>query len=527
MRKVTRYEWEGLFKQTQRGMDAINKFRRLTSDECTSADMLEVAKEYDPDIFENVGVGDREYLELIDRIRDALDWLLYDELPYIDDRECLHEVYSHLLVALAGKYPDYAEAEDILDSMGNTDFKGLEGWNTLVSLALHSALPEVFLPNLFVMRADVLREVADGWDIQMPPLPPRTSHRKRCLYYALLNDALYGYARGCGIDDPAEACALLYAYLSPRAEEAVREKNSAPMPEKPLRAWMLCGNYGGDEREMESGYWQCNGLARRGDILVFYEKSPTKKINAIYRAQTDGITDPFFHYYSYVRIGGRIEIPDGQAATYAQMRESRYFSEERPKEGNFVAKNFQDVSGWRVTYGDYREIVSILASNGFDVSMLPTMFKPGRYAETEVRNERDVSRRLVMLLNDMGWVEGRDFEREVKFPAGHTETGASSDKRPDFCLHVKRWKDGEITAKVVIEVKRLSGTERQLLKDMNQARTYAKWGSPKVLALCDKECIRVFTRKSDSERFDMRCPTEFWWAEMDTDRVAELKSLFS
>ena len=99
---------------------------------------------------------------------------------------------------------------------------------------------------------------------------------------------------------------------------------------------------------MEHGFWQANQLTKKGDILLFYEKSPVKALNSIWIAQEDGVVDPFFYYYSNTYIGDRIIIPNDQSVTFNDFKSSEYFKN-RDKTGNYVSKNFQDVSGWGVS----------------------------------------------------------------------------------------------------------------------------------------------------------------------------------
>ncbi len=60
------------------------------------------------------------------------------------------------------------------------------------------------------------------------------------------------------------------------------------------------------------------------------------------------------------------------AISYADFKNSSYFAN-RDKKGNFVSKNFQDVSGWQVTFDDYAEIKRILKNKGYDISRLPCL----------------------------------------------------------------------------------------------------------------------------------------------------------
>lgn len=75
--------------------------------------------------------------------------------------------------------------------------------------------------------------------------------------------------------------------------------------------------------------------------MLFYEKSPVKKLNAVWTALEDGFIDPFGPYYSYSIIGNKIEIPNEQAVSFEDFKSSEYFKvENRGREGNFVSKNF-------------------------------------------------------------------------------------------------------------------------------------------------------------------------------------------
>ena len=56
---------------------------------------------------------------------------------------------------------------------------------------------------------------------------------------------------------------------------------------------------------MNHGLWQANQFTSKGDVLLFYEKSPVKKLNAVWTALEDGVVDPFFHYYSCLAVRRR------------------------------------------------------------------------------------------------------------------------------------------------------------------------------------------------------------------------------
>ncbi|MDO4803101.1 MAG: type I restriction endonuclease subunit R, partial [Prevotellaceae bacterium] len=133
---------------------------------------------------------------------------------------------------------------------------------------------------------------------------------------------------------------------------------------------------------------------------------------------------------------------------------------------------------------------------------------------------------LVPLLEQMGWQRGVDFKGEVEFNAGRTKTNHSSDKRPDFCLHITERKD-DIEAKVVLEVKKLMKNRKEIHEAFKQGRSYAKWGAVEVLVLVDMRQILVYERDKDY-RFNEDKPKKYSWADMENpDKYAELKRILS
>jgi hypothetical protein len=280
------------------------------------------------------------------------------------------------------------------------------------------------------------------------------------------------------------------------------------------------------KKTMKEGFWQSSPFTSKGDILVFYEKSPVKKLNSVWTALENGFIDPFGHYYSFSYIGNKIEIPDDKAISYADFKNSDYFKA-RDKKGNFVSKNFQDVSGWQVTFDDYAEIKRLLLEKGFDIEKLPKLYEPVKVGNVKIEHEKDVSEQLLIpLLEQMGWLKDKDFKGEVEFNAGRGKTGFASEKRPDFLLHIVETKD-DIEAKVAIEVKRHMKNEKEIHENFKQGRSYAKWGAAEVLMICDMIRIRVYQRNKKN-RFEETDYTEFSWKDTENpDKFAELKKLLS
>ena len=264
-------------------------------------------------------------------------------------------------------------------------------------------------------------------------------------------------------------------------------EHNKPMPSVPEQAWILVGNYGEGEKNMESGFWQSNQLTSKGDIMLFYEKSPVKKLNAVWTALEDGFIDPFGHYYSYSVIGKKIEIPDDKAITFEEFKNSEYFKA-RDSKGNFVSKNFQDVSGWEVSDEDYKEIKLMLEAKGFNTSILPSLYEPQMIEGIIINEEKDVENKIIIpRLKEMGI----NYVRQFQCPAGRGST-----KKADFALHVSGPEDDR-KAKVIIEAKEFIKDKKEL-KEAFRQHSYANWAKAKVFVLWDKVRIRVYKEKNDS-----------------------------
>ncbi|WP_126679235.1 hypothetical protein [Prevotella koreensis] len=183
-----------------------------------------------------------------------------------------------------------------------------------------------------------MKKIASKYDIELPEVPPRTKYFDRCMYYVKLCNILCEFANENKLTH-AEMCAFLYDYeIKLIKEEMETETASCQQLPRPLQAWFLVGTYREGERNMTRGFWQGNSETKKGDVLVFYEKSPVKSINSVWRAQEAGVIDPFFLYYSNTYIGNKQEIPP---ISLEELRNDTYF-----KNHKLVHKQFQGGSGW-------------------------------------------------------------------------------------------------------------------------------------------------------------------------------------
>lgn len=498
----------------------IAAFDKLTDPNATIEELYDLACRFNPEWFKNTSENEK---------KKELNFL-----GFIDAE--LREIRTEIeRFGQEGVYLDYKALSGIFfcnnieakfDIIPQATFKSALGTNLLLSLMLSCYFPNYYIPNLFPMQFIYLKRIAEKYEIELPEMPNRSDYRSRWLYYDEMCKALNQFATMNDMDTLSELCAFLYDYEMAVIKEEMNEEHNKPMPKVPEQAWIIVGNYGEAERTMKEGFWQSSPFTSKGDIMVFYEKSPVKKLNSVWTALEDGFIDPFGHYYSYSIIGNKIEIPDEMAISYADFKASDYFTK-RDKKGNFVSKNFQDVSGWEVTYNDYTEIKRLLQSKGYDTSQLPKLYEPTKVGNVKIECEQDVSDQLLVpLLEQMGWKKDIDFRAEVEFPAGRGKTGHSSDKRPDFVLHIIETKD-DIEAKVAIEVKHYMKNEKEIHDNFVQGRSYAKWGSVQVLVLCDMKRIRIYKRNKKNQ-FNESDYLEFSWKDTENhDKYIELKKLLS
>ena len=317
---------------------------------------------------------------------------------------------------------------------------------------------------------------------------------------------MYEFRTGNGLS-PEELSAFMYDH----APNVLGDDDRKEMP-KPSAAWFIGGPIKGYGTHWTTGFWQSNKDTKKGDILIHYETSPVSAITCLWRSQTDGIVDPFFHYYSNTYIGGRIEIPH---ITLKELKADEYFSDHP-----LVRKNFQGVNGWPVTGKDYAELMRMIESKGFDISVLPQIYAPSLPEGIVIKEEKDVEKKLLEpLLNEMGWYEHRDYVRQLPIHAGRGHRIF-----PDYALHYDN-KPEEERAKVLIEAKCYMKNNQEVETAFLQAFSYAKLLLSSVIVLCDKECILVYENKDGFSRSHYK---KYYWEDMkNSDLYNELRNILN
>ena len=180
-----------------------------------------------------------------------------------------------------------------------------------LSSGMHEAFPEFFFPYLFECSFDRLQRIGDRFGISLPEIPGRRKLRDRSLYYLQVNREMQRFRREHGLS-PAELNAFLYDF----AEKEMGKQESGQLP-RPSKIWFLMGGAGGNgdfefldaAEESSLSYWQASLEARRGDLALVWCVSPRSSLHSIWRVLDDGFNDPYFFFYTAVRIGRPVRIP--------------------------------------------------------------------------------------------------------------------------------------------------------------------------------------------------------------------------
>lgn len=380
------------------------------------------------------------------------------------------------------------------------DYQTMLAAVVMLSFLCYYVADEFFFPYMFRYRAFDLYKITDAFDITLPPLPRKSDYKARCMYYFDLCEVMYHFRKENDLS-PLELCAFLYDY-APSYLDTLDKENPLPQP---AQAWCIGGLIDDIDKDSSIKLWQASPETKRGDILIHYETTPISAITHIWISQTDGVIDPFFHYYANVYLSDGIEVPQ---VTLKDMRKDGYFSNHP-----IVRKNFQGVNGWRFTSEDYDNLLRMIRAKGGDTDGLPCLFTPSLPRNVIVKRERDVETELLeYYLNEMGLSER--YERQIPI-----QSGRNTHIFPDYVIGY----NGS-TCKVMIEAKYHMKSIKEEYDAFGQARSYALILQADIMALCDKENIIIY--KNDNG-FDRSRGERYYWGDFhNPDTFQKIKSYF-
>lgn len=483
--KFNQYTWS-LYKQSPDGQKAIQEFEDAKK-HCSEIELL---CKYNPAISKEFN---RDKLADIFETLWAYKVSEYEDINIhsLDDAKRIYEEIISWGISVEGE-----------SWIANGDYDLTLELIHEYSILLYYFNPEYFIPHLFIRRFFDLNKLADIFEIELPIIPKKSDYKARCMYYWQLCEVFYQFRIENNLS-PAELCAFLYDFVP---NYIPKERTDIP---KPTQAWFIGGLISSEEKDFDTTFWQANPETKKGDILIHYETSPISAITCIWITQTDGVIDPFFHYYSNTYISSKIVIPH---ITLKELQADGYFSKHP-----LIRKKFQGVNGWPMSSEDYSELLRMIKAKGFDTNILPKLYAPTMPENVDIKEERDVELQLLEpLLNSMGWYERRDFIRQLPIHAGRGHRIF-----PDYALHYTNKPDEE-KAKVLIEAKLYMKNNQEIEEAFLQARSYACLLESSVIVLCDKQCLIVYEKK---ESFDRDRYKKYYWGGLETpDLFNELKN---
>lgn len=501
-----------LYKNSERGKDSIAFFTFDSEKDNLEVKAKEIFQKYNG-YFGGIDVED----DFLDRCFLIIDSIIVNNL-FIEETENALEYYERLIDNLeicfveANSLKELVKIENERPIIQQKDYKTFCSILTEISLILYLYGELFFFPMLFREQFDIFMKILDVLDIPMPDLPAKSNKRERLLLYNELNKNITKFVEANNLSK-AETCACIYDFAIMLFEE---DEKQVELPE-PTNIWLTGGSKEDYKSFLENpvtgakSVWTCNENTKRGDIIVMYVLYPYSCIQSIWRADIDGVYTPFNYYNSRTRATNGIVVPH---ISLNELKADPYFSEL-----SITRKNFQGVNGVQFSAADYKELQRLLKDKGFDVSVLPQLFKPNLVFTGHLKNEKDVEEKLLMpLLEKLGFSE-TDWTRQLSQKAGRKEKAI-----PDFVFLPK----GEIhfqNAPMIIEAKFDMISNIEKTKSFNQALSYARMMKSSIFGICDKDRLIIFKEKKGF--FNRFNPTfeKHWQHLNDAEIFSLLKTL--
>lgn len=492
------FVWQ-LYKESERGRKAIKRcssFSDALHDGAYSALLFGLSFDEVPSDYP---APDPVSIDLIGTVKELAAKSKVDDL-----RQATLLFETLVSSGIPFRFPDEAEAavlteEDLTDLIQD------------VSIGLHLAHPEHFIPYGFRTSFADLQHIGELFNLALPPVPGKKDTAGRGRYYAQLNGAFHEFRQSYGLST-VEMCAFLYDF----APRFLTASNDA-LPE-PSKVWpVIAGFYSeqdfqwlADATADSLSSWNGNPNIRCGDVLLVYCIRPHNALCYLARAITDGFADPFCDSYNVVWLGEVSPIPlitFKELAAHPQLAQS-----------SVVKTRMQGPNSGSFTLEEYDTILSIMEAKGQDITDIPRPKVVRFLGNTELVNERDVETALVEpLLARLGYTE-KDWLRQMRLRMGRGER-----IYPDYVFGAQTAR-GEERADMVLEAKFTIGSEKALQETYLQAVSYAYRLRAKLVLLAAREGLWIFKQKRES--FSLNQYGFYTWdALQHSDALFELGKL--
>lgn len=362
-------------------------------------------------------------------------------------------------------------------------------------------------------RAAIERDLCDRYDIPFPDIPGKSGKRERALFYVAVNREMQRFRERNGLS-PSEMNAFLYDF-APKDSDAGRTED---LP-APSAVWFVMGGTGGNgdfeyldtADDSSISYWQGNIEARRGDIVLMWCVSPRSSLHSVWRVLDEGFNDPYFYYFTAIRIGRPIRIPP---ISFPELSRHPLFAGSPA-----VRAHFQGCGGMPFSVAEYCAIRDMARAKGFDVSVLPEPPEALCLPDVSLSCERDVEAHLVEpLLHALGFSDS-DWKYQFRIRMGRGERNV-----PDYVLGADA-APGKESGVALIESKLDISNGKERREAFFQAKSYALRLQADTLVLAARQGVWVFKR--DRRSFDESlCAFRNWKEIARPEIVAELASVF-
>lgn len=506
MLKLNKFYWN-LYAKSPEGNTAISEFQKLSSEDSQIAEIISLLNKYDHEYFLNVKEEDIEpyYNDIFDELYPHVSRLKGMPIP-----EAKNQVLTFV-----STYSDYA-----LDNL------------VPLSFMLYKANPEYFIPYLYLFRFQYLQQVIDNLDLDLGEIPGPIDKAKRCAYYLMICDELYRYRNFNGLSS-SELCALIYD-MERKAFDSEFSQESTAYP----RVWWIVGRKSEEEASSKSLFFQGNPDTKKGDILIFFERSDTfikshrSSITGIWTALMDGNVDPFFHFYSYTFLGNEIPVKPIPFKTIK--------SDPITAGIKGVSAQFQNYSGREVPADDYERVLQLIKKYDadFDESLIPQRYYEEIIegipyeARGDMKPEKWVEEnRIVPLLKKMGWGrEEIDYRRQVYLQLGRKKSEEKQVQSGKTDFSIFPFGERRKCADILIEAKgpgEMDG-DKKLRDAFDQGESYASRQYAELLGLADDKQLLFYIRSKDGNfRFTNTPFARFEWTSLFEENSEELTRLFN
>lgn len=429
-----------------------------------------------------------------ERIISEADQQLWDLSADLKDGLCLLDdgEYS-IFSALDALYQLIKGNENLSD---NNIFSCFSGSIDYFTTALALDIPDLFFPYYFQCNFNILMDIANEFDIPLPPIPVKRDYRARLNYYGLLCETFLAFREQHKMT-AFELWAFLYDF-APNYLGGLKSYIISELPPPKSAFFIGCPKESEPLKSNPAAIhcWQCNPETQAGDMIVRYVRTPVCAIDSIWRSVSIGFNDPFFYYYRCTYIARPI------ATRKISQKELQKDSIWRMLP--IIRKNMQGINGVELKPSEYNHLV---AMTGADVPLLQFSTPDG---EQHFLNEKDVENRLIKpFLLTLGYSES-DYTQQLYIEIGNHNHALI----PDFVILPTGGK-GKKTAFALIEAKHSIPNQKAKEAAHIQTRSYARLLAVKYAAIASKDSFWVYSSRDDFSSTIF----EASWEEMNNDDI--------